>query len=50
MKLEKNSFPTPWLPNPADEIYTSSTASFVENNNFNKLYIGQNWIDANQFY
>lgn len=49
-KLEEGSIPTPWIPAKSDEIYISSTASFVENNNSNKLYIGQNWIDANQFY
>ena len=50
MKLEKGSTPTPWLPNPADDMYISSTVPFTENNNSNKLYIGNSWISASQFY
>ena len=50
IKLEKGSTPTPWLPNPVDNIYISSTVPFTENNNNNKLYIGNSWISANQFY
>lgn len=50
-KLEKGSTPTPWLPNPADNTYISSTVPFTENNkDNNKLYIGNSWISANQFY
>lgn len=49
-KLEKGSTPTPWLPNPVDNIYISSTVPFTENNNNNQLYIGNSWINANQFY
>ena len=50
IKFESSSTSTPWLPNSTDNIYISSTVPFTENNNNNKLYIGQNWIDANQFY
>lgn len=50
IKLEKGSKPTPWLPNPLDNIYVSSTVPFIETNKDNKLYIGQDYINANQFY
>lgn len=50
IKLEEGSKPTPWLPNQSDSIYVSSTVPFVETDENNKLYIGQDYIDANQFY
>ena len=49
-KLEEGSKPTPWLPATSDSIYISSTTPFVETDKDNKLYIGQDYIDANQFY
>lgn len=50
IKLEKGSKPTPWIPNSLDSIYVSSTVPFIETNKDNKLYIGQDYINANQFY
>ena len=50
IKLEQGDKPTPWLPNINDSKYISSTVPFTENNNNNKLYIGNSWISANQFY
>lgn len=50
IKFESSSTPTPWLPNPVDDIYISSTVPFVETDKGNQLYIGQDYIDANQFY
>ena len=49
-KLEKGTTPTPWVPNLEDNIYIPSTIPFIENDIKNKVTIGQNYIDANQFY
>lgn len=50
-KLEEGSIPTPWLPTSVDDIYISSTVPFTENGkNNNKLLIGNDWIEAKQFY
>lgn len=49
-KLEQGAKPTPWLLATSDSIYISSTVPFVETNKEKKLYIGQDYIDANQFY
>ena len=49
LKLEKGSTPTPWIPNPTDNIYISSTVPFVEET-IDHLLIGDGYITANNFY
>lgn len=49
-KLEEGSIPTPWVPATTDDIYTSLSVPFAENKYDNEIRVGQNYIDANQFY
>lgn len=49
IKIEKGGVPTSWIPNPLDEIYTSSKQGYIETNMY-PFNIHKSHSEANEFY